>query len=200
LGLHSVAARLATASGAPLPEAADGADAELRRDGELWRVRHHGDSAHLRDLKGLTDLAVLLARPGTDVHVLELAGAGNHDRDAGTLLDATARTAYRRRLSELDEDLADARTDHDLGRAQQLDAQRAALIAELGRATGLAGRPRMLGASTTERARKAVTARLREAINRIEAVLPELGAHLNRSVLTGTTCRYEPVKHLTWRL
>lgn len=206
LGLHGVAARLPASSGAPLSgapllsKATDGADAELRRDGELWRVRHHGDSAHLCDLKGLTDLVVLLARPGTDVHVLELAGAGNHDRDAGTLLDSTARAAYRCRLTELDEDLAAAHTDHDIGRAQQLDAQRAAVIAELSRAAGLAGRPRKLGASTTERARKAVTARLREAIRRIEAVLPELGTHLNRSVITGTTCRYEPVKDLTWRL
>jgi hypothetical protein len=128
------------------------------------------------------------------------AGAGNHDRDAGTLLDATARAAYRRRLTELDEDLAAAHTDRDIGRAQQLDAQRAALITELSRATGLVGRPRRLGASTTERARKAVTARLREAIHRIAAVLPELGAHLDRSVITGTTCRYEPVTHLTWTL
>jgi hypothetical protein len=95
---------------------------------------------------------------------------------------------------------AAAHTNHDIGRAQQLDAQRAALIAELSRATGLGGRPRTLGASTTERARKAVTGRLREAIRRIEAVLPELGAHLNRSVITGTTCRYEPVKPLAWRL
>ena len=150
--------------------------------------------------KGLTDLVVLLARPGTDVHALELAGAGNHDRDAGTLLDPTARAAYRRRLTELDADLAAAHTDHDIGRAQQLGAQRTALIAELRRATGLAGRSRMLGTSTTERARKAVTARLREAIHRIAAVLPELGAHLDRSVITGTTCRYQPVTHLTWTL
>jgi hypothetical protein len=200
LGLHGVAARLTTSSGARTAEAANGTDAELRRDGELWRVRHHGNSAHLRDLKGLTDLAVLLARPGTDVHVLELAGAGNLDRDAGTLLDPTARAAYRRRLTELDGDLAAARTDHDIGRAQQLDAQRTALITELRRATGLAGRSRPLGASTTERARKAITARLREAIHRIEAVLPELGAHLDRSVITGTTCRYEPAKDLTWTL
>ncbi|MDQ4020565.1 MAG: hypothetical protein M3257_02800, partial [Actinomycetota bacterium] len=200
LGLHGVAARLTTSSSAELPEAADGTDAELRRDGELWRVRHHGDSAHLRHLKGLTDLVVLLARPGRDVHVLELAGAGNHDRNTGTLLDPTARAAYRRRLTELDEDLATAHTDHDIGRAQQLDTQRTALIAELRKAAGLAQRPRPLGTSTTERARKAVTARLREAIQRIDAVLPELGAHLDRSVVTGTTCRYEPATHMTWTL
>ncbi len=200
LGLPGVAARLAASRGARPAEAADGADAELRRDGELWRVRYQGSSAHLRDLKGMADLRMLLARPGTDVHVLELVGAGNHERDSGTLLDATARAAYRRRLTELDEDMAAAQDDHDMGRAQQLDTQRAALIAELRRAGGLARRSRPLGASTTERARKAVTARLREAIHRIEVVLPELGAHLDRSVVTGTTCRYEPATQVTWLL
>jgi len=175
-------------------------DAELRRDGELWRLGLQGSSAHLRDLKGLADLAVLLARPGVDVHVLELAGADSHDRDSGTLLDATARAAYRRRLEDLDEDLAAAQDDHDLGRAEQVATEREALITELSRAAGLAGRDRPLGASTTERARKAVTARIREAISRIEAVVPELGAHLDRSVRTGTVCRYEPAEQLTWNL
>jgi hypothetical protein len=31
-------------------------------------------------------------------------------------------------------------------------------------------------------------------------VLPELGTHLERSVTTGTTCRYDPAEPLTWRL
>ena len=51
-----------------------------------------------------------------------------------------------------------------------------------------------------ERARKAVTARIRDAIRRIEAVHPELGAHLDRSVITGTSCRYDPVDPLVWAL
>jgi hypothetical protein len=175
-------------------------DAELRRDGDLWRVRHQGASAHLRDRKGLADLAVLLARPGVDVHVLELAAAGPHDRDGGALLDATARAAYRRRLAELDEDLAAARADRDLARIERLDAERAAVLAELRRAAGLGGRDRGLGTSTTERARKAVAARLRDAIGRIAAELPELGAHLDRSVRTGTTCCYAPAEPVTWSL
>ena len=108
LGLHGVATRLARAQAAASLDRADAPGAELRRDGELWRVRHLGSSALLRDLKGLSDLAVLLARPGTDVHVLELAGAGHAEGHSGTLLDATARAAYRRRLAELDDDLADA--------------------------------------------------------------------------------------------
>jgi hypothetical protein len=134
------------------------------------------------------------------VHVLELAGAAHDEPASGTLLDATARATYRRRLAELDHDMAAAQADHDIGRAQHLDNQRNALIAELRKASGLTGRSRSLGTSTTERARKTVTSRLREAIRRIQAVLPELGAHLDRSVITGTTCRYQPVTPVTWKL
>ena len=123
-----------------------------------------------------------------------------HDRHTGTLLDATARAAYRRRLAELDADLNDAREDHDIGRVEQVEEERAALLAELSKAAGLAGRARPLGPSTTERARKAVTARVREAIGRIAAVLPELGVHLDRSVQTGTECCYRPLEGLTWQL
>lgn len=188
LGLVGVAARLG---------GAQGTDAELRRDGELWLVRHRATSAHLRDLKGLADLATLLARPGRDVHVLQLAGAGHRDDDSGPVLDAAARAGYRRRVAELERSLA---AGPEPARARRLAEERHALVAELARAGGLAGRTRALGSGTAERARKAVTARLRDAIGRITAVLPELGAHLDRSVVTGTTCRYEPDVPVTWRL
>lgn len=109
------------------------------------------------------------------MHVLEPAGTRHAETGSGTLLDATARAAYRHRLTELAQDLAAARADHDIGRVQHLDNQRTAVLAELRRAAGLAGRPRPLGTSTTGRACKTVTSRLREAICRIETVLPELG-------------------------
>ncbi|MGY1617298.1 ATP-binding protein [Geodermatophilus sp. SYSU D00691] len=200
LGLQRVTAGLPDQlDGEPVP-AATGTAAELRRDGEVWRIRFGSASAHLRDSKGLADLHTLLTRAGTDVHVLELAGAGLVERDSGSLLDAAARAAYRRRLQELDADEAAARDDGDLGRLQRLDEERTALVGELRRAAGLAGRSRSLGSGTTERARKTVTSRLREAIHRIDTVLPELGAHLDRSVLTGTSCRYDPAPGVDWEL
>lgn len=67
--------------------------------------------------------------------------------------------------------------------------ERDALIAELSRAFGLGGRARRLG-DEQERARKAVTARVRDAVGRIEAVHPSLGAHLRASVRTGAWCSY----------
>ena len=110
---------------------------------------------------------------------------------SATLLDETARAAYRRRIGELDQAIADA---EDLGHADAADrarTEREAIVAELTRAYGLGGRPRRVG-DPAERARTSVTWRIRDAIGRVERVHPELGAHLRNAVRTGTYCRYDP--------
>jgi pimeloyl-ACP methyl ester carboxylesterase len=54
-------------------------------------------------------------------------------------------------------------------------------------------------ASDAERARKAVTARLRDAIARVRNVHPELGAHLDGAISTGLTCVYKPERPIRWK-
>ena len=85
-----------------------------------------------------------------------------------------------------------------LAERSRREADRDALLDELRVATGLGGRDRPLGNSAAERARKAVAARLRETIRRIAAGLPELGAHLDRSVTTGAFCCYQPDSTTSW--
>lgn len=200
LGLVGVAVRLkGIGSTGPLDGSA--VDAVCRCDGDVWSIEHRGRSARLRDAKGLHDLSALLARPGEDIHVLDLAGSGIRGRDSSVpVLDSRARAEFKRRLTDLDEDLAEAQAHHDLGRAERVEGEREALLDELRRATGHAGKDRGLGPTTVERARKAVTARLRDTIGRIEAALPDLGSHLDRSIVTGTYCRYQPTEPLTWDL
>ncbi len=200
LGLLGVTARLADPARSTA-EAGQPPSAILVRDGDLWRVSHGGRSAHLRDSKGLQDLAMLVARPGRDVHVLDLVGGARPGRDAANpVLDQSARADFRRRIIELDRDFAEAEQDHDLGRLARVESERDALIGELRRATGHTGRDRGLGSDASERARKAVTARVREAIRRIQAVVPDLGRHLDRSITTGAFCRYDPREPLRWEL
>lgn len=179
----------------PLPAQDPGAPC-LQRIGDMWLVTYRGRSAYLRDVKGLHDLAALLARPGFDLPVLELAGAGTVLRaDAigrDPVLDRTALHAYRQRLADLDEELALAHTHADLGHERRATDEREQLLAELRLATRPDGTARPLANTAAERARKAVSARIRDAIRRIGDVLPELGAHLDRRVRTGTTCRYDP--------
>ncbi|MCE0765670.1 hypothetical protein LWC35_22590, partial [Pseudonocardia kujensis] len=173
--------------------------AEFRREGELWALSYAGRTVRLRNSKGLRDLAVLLARPGREVAVHELAGVPAPDGSGLVLADRTAVAAYRTRLRDLDEEVEDAAATHDPERSARATAERDALIAELAAVTGLGGRPRTAG-SDVERRRKAVGNRVRAAVDRVAAVHPELGRHLRASVHTGTFCRYDPEHAVTWRL
>jgi hypothetical protein len=46
--------------------------------------------------------------------------------------------------------------------------------------------------------RKAVTYRIRHAIDRVSGAHPELGRHLQASVRTGTWCSYSPEHPVDW--
>ena len=165
----------------------------LRAVGEVWEVGYAGRSASVRDSKGVRDLAVLVSRPGLDVPALELAGGAPSAGRPDDVLDRAALAAYRRRLGELDVERADAASAGDAGRAERASVERETVLAELRRSTRPDGSSRGMVGSDAERARKAVSARIRDAITRIGQVHPELGRHLDRSVTTGTACRYEPV-------
>ena len=183
---------------------ADGHDepSEFRRDGEVWTLVFAGRRAQLRDAKGLRDLAVLLAAPGQEVAAADLVTGGAQPVQAfgsDPVLDDRARAEYRARLADLDDELAQADAHHDIERSARLAAERDALIDELARATGLGGRRRRLG-DATERARTTVTARIRDAIGRIERAHPELGRHLRAGIVTGTRCAYRPAETVRWSI
>ena len=72
--------------------------------------------------------------------------------DAGAILDARAKEAYRRRLAEIDEDIEQAQAIGDIERAAQADAERDFLVRELV-ARGRPGRSRSTSGSASERAR-----------------------------------------------
>jgi len=106
--------------------------------------------------------------------------------------------AYRARLAELDDDLAEAEAANDIVRAERARTERDFLLDELSSSIGLGGRARASGADPVERLRKAVTARVRDTIRRIEAVHPELAGHLSNSIRTGTYCSYQPERPVVW--
>jgi len=180
----------------------------FRREGDYWSLVFEGRTVRVRDLKGMRYLARLLADPGREFHVLDLVAAEtgrdaqiesgrafglSHAAlgDAGEMLDARAKDAYRRRLAEIQDDIEQAHALGDTERAAQADAERDFLVRELSRAVGLGGRDRR-ASSASERARVGVTRAVRQGIARIGEHHPELGEHLNRSIRTGTYCAYLP--------
>ena len=182
---------------------------ELSLEGEYWAISYGGSEARLRDSKGLRYLARLLGAPGHEFHALDLVvgeGGGTRARrravrkseldtlgsgDAGSVLDARAKAAYKRRLAELEAEIEEAAADNDLWRAERAQAEKDFLIRELAAAVGLGGRDRK-AASDAERARQSVTRAIKGAIERISAAHPELGEHLRTTVRTGIYSSYAP--------
>jgi hypothetical protein len=187
----------AALSAIAVPATDDQQPPSLTRDGDdHWRCGFRGQAIRVRGTRGMDMLARLLAHPGREFHVLDLAvadGEGVAPTDAGDVLDERALEDYRRRLHEIAAELDEAELWSDLGRTARLRREEEALTSELRRAVGLGGRKRK-AASVAERARVNVQRRLRGAIGRLEALVPELGHHLDQAVSTGTFCCYQSSK------
>ena len=177
--------------------------ATLAPDDRGWVVSCGETRARLGDTKGLRYLAELLRIPGVERHALDLVdrvegvvlGEGAPDRrhlgDAGELVDARARKAYRHRIEALRGEIEDALEAGAAERAEALQEELDQLVAQLAQAFGLDGRSRR-ASSAAERARLNVTRALRAATVRLGDVLPEAGTVLDRRLRTGLYCAYEP--------
>lgn len=181
----------------------------LRPEDDFWLVGFADAVIRVPDSLGLRYLDLLIRQPGQDLAALELiqlatgpvgpastatSEDGLHHASgapADNVLDQQARTAYRQRLSALDEELAEAEAWHDTERASRLRAEKDFLVRELAAATGLGGRPRRLGAES-EHARLNVTRAIRSAIAKVRDRAPAAAAHLDRSIRTGTRCSCTP--------
>jgi hypothetical protein len=167
----------------------------LERDGAMWTMEHAGKTLRLKDVRGLAMIKALVDSPDRELHVLDLASDPSTEAvdvgDAGEILDARARDAYKKRIAELREDVEEAERSADSTRAARLRYELDALTDQIAAAVGLGGRERRSG-SATERARIVVQRRVREAIKKIAEQDPDLGRHLDWSIRTGTFCAYEP--------
>jgi hypothetical protein len=185
-------ARLEAPAGSQAPN-------ELRLVNGVRLLCFEGKQVQLPDSKGLADIATLIGARGADVHVLTLVGHHLARMGADPVLDEKAKAAYKARLAGLAGDIEDAEAAGRAGRAEVLRNERDALIRELAAAAGLGHRDRKLG-DEAERARKTVSARVRDALSKIGPVHPELAAHLRESLRLGTRCSYSPPVGVTWKV
>ncbi len=176
--------------------------ATLTREEKCWVVDCGGTRTRLNDSKGLRYLAELVRNPGIERHALDLVdrvegvpGTAGLDRrrlgDAGEVLDAKARAAYRHRVEALRAEIGEALVVGAEERAEALQDELDQLVIQLAQAFGLGGQSRR-ASSAAERARLNVTRALRAATAKVVEALPEAGAALDRRVRTGLYCAYEP--------
>lgn len=207
IGMRHIDARVERVGGArPGSTRSPALAGEFRRDGAVWLLGFGGRTVHMPATKGLSDLRLLLSRPGVDMPAVRLLSPEGGEvvvamRQLGgdPVLDDEARARYKQRLDDLDDEIDRAAARGDTRRLAEYDGERRALLAELRAAAGLAGRTRRLG-DEAERARKTVTARIRDTLRKLDDRHPELAAHLRSAVTTGSTCRYQPASEVAWVL
>jgi predicted ATPase len=206
---------VSTAAALPQPAASSRGGANVfLREGAFWTLSFAGRLVRLKDSKGLRDIWRLIAEAGRELAAVDLAGsmlppppgvvaaaeAGwGLEGDAGPILDREARQQYRERLTDVETEINDGEAANDPERVALARREREFLLAELSAAVGLGGRERH-ALDPAERARKAVTERIRGAIGHIAAEHAELGDHLRRSIRTGAFCVYDPPQPTAWRL
>jgi len=193
-----------TAPESPREVVAPVGESVFRKEGEYWTIRHRGWECHLRDSKGLRYLAFLLRNPGRECDALEVAAEGRVDAPADDLgdrtrdpggtsefLDAQADAVNRQRLRELDQELAAARGWGSSEQVVRLEEERRVLQRVVAGATGLGGGEERT-ASASERARENVARAVKMVLDRLDESIPDLAAHLKRTLKTGSYCSYTP--------
>jgi hypothetical protein len=178
-------------------------------EGEIWSVAFRGVEIRLKDGKGPRYLATLLAAPGHDFHVLELAGgtpstgstrAASEGLAVGRLggledaPDARAMREYRARLDDLRVEIDEADALGDGARAERLRGELDLFASQVSQRFGSRARTR----GPAETARKAVTKVLRTQIAKLLDAHPILGEHLRHAVKTGVFCSYAPDVATSW--
>ena len=209
----------AAAPAAAAPGDAPANSASLRRVGDVWTIDDGRTTLYLNDGRGVRLLALLLERPGEEIHSLDLvaivdgtpptshgppgarpAGRRGAQGGAGPRLDSMAKDAYRTRLAQLRAEVAEAAARGDEIRASRARDEQEFVIRELELAVGIGGRDRSEAGSHAERARVNVTRAIRTTLKRIAGYDAQLGHELVRTVRTGTFCVYvpDPQRPLCW--
>ena len=167
--------------------------------GDVWTMKYQGDEVILKNVRGFHDIHKLLSNPAEEFHCLDLMGAAVDETSAVEATDHKAKSEYAARIKELQEAIQEAEAISHAGEVARLREEYEEILDHLSNSLGLAGKSRKVG-STVEKARSAVTWRIRSAVKKINKVHPELGTHLSKSIKTGTQCSYKPEIEVDWSL
>lgn len=177
----------------------------FRREQDVWAIAFQGKTVHLKHLAGLTYIAELLRRPGTEIEAVALTGQSGVEAPivAATntglpLADETTLAQVRAELEQRKAELTGL-APNDWARKGDLADEVEKLENYLRDVEGLHGRVRKT-ISASQRARLSAKNAVDRAISRIEPDHPALAQHLRESISTGVTLSYRPVQAPEWAL
>lgn len=172
---------------------------QFKHTGDIWSLCYQGKTIHMKDSRGLLDIARLIDNQNNEVHVAELAGdyGAVVTAEEEDVLDKTALQAYRTRLIDIEEEKAIAADRDDDRQYLALETEQDDILLALKQGLGVGQRQRKFS-GPTEKARKAVSARVKATLKRIAKVHPQLAAHLEANLKTGIYCSYINTSGVDW--
>lgn len=168
-------------------------------EADTWQLDYKGKMVRIKDSKGLRDIARLISEPSQEFHCLDLMGSTYEHAQAIPLIDQQSKQEYRQRIQVLQTEIQEAEEFQHHDRIQKLRAEYEQILEHLSSSLALGGQPREAG-SSVEKARSAVTWRIRSTIKKIGKIHPALGKHLSNSIQTGTFCSYQPEEDTDWEV
>lgn len=168
------------------------------KENDLWQISFEGKTLRLSDVKGFHDMVKLLENPEKQFHCAELIGSGVV-MSSEPVFDEKAKRSYQKKILELQEEIQWSEQNNDLERTTSLQQEYDDIVDHLSASLGMRGKIRKAH-DPIDKARSAVTWRIRNAIRKIEKTHPSLGKHLSVSIKTGLFCSYRPEKPVTWML
>lgn len=166
-------------------------------NGNMWELTFQNKTVFLKDAKGFHDILKLITEPRKEFHCMELMGSSIDQKNVTSVIDDKAKNQYQKKIKQLLIDIEDAKELQNFDLLSKLQEEYDSLVEHLSQSLGINNKPREIG-SSVEKARSAVTWRIRSAIKKINVVHPSLGKHLSKSISTGTFCSYNPEFEFHW--
>jgi len=171
-----------------------------RRADKRWEMQYSGQGkTGLTHLKGFELIRALLEHPNRYFEATELTGVIPEDVSYGSpVIDEKAKRDLKARLLQMRQERADAESEGNSARIQELDLESEQITSTLRTSQGLRG-TRALG-SVAERARKAALQNYTTALKRIQKAqeLQSLYQHLSKTIRTGQSFGYAPSVDVRW--
>lgn len=164
------------------------------QEGDVWRIQYLGKQVHIPHSKGLADLSNLIQHEGEEVKAEEMAGV-QVDQRSVDVIDKASLMDIKDRLEQIESSLVNSVDEYEINSLKEEYDQLTSYIAS---SIDHRGRIRLKG-SASDKARSAVTQRIKSAIKKFEQVHPELHRHLTTSVKTGLFCSYKPHQSPNWK-
>ncbi len=189
----------------------------FKKSGDFWQVAYQGSATKtIKNSKGMSYIHRLLGKPDDSISAMELAnklffvkllnqgnGADYESVDTDLvkrqdLVDHDYLKQCKKRLSDIDDELAEAGKNNDLATQEGLKEEREEILNLL--KTDTFGGISAKFSDHREKARIAATNAITRALNNIKKHNQSLYKHLNNSILRGLDFIYTPDEEINWVL